>query len=333
MLLLVAAGKLVEVQAISAGDLAADAAKQRMTKLVIPAERGAILDRNGTPLAFSVEAKALVANPRRITADWSKSEVRAVPGAPTPDQRKATIAQGMAAILHADPLALFSELMSDKAYVVLAPLVDPTAARDHPDAVPGDRLGGPGVAPVPGRRRRRFGGGQRLVEPRQGPGQRQRRASRAARTPPSPAPTATAIVDTAEGSDAVIPGSTRAEQPAQAGRDVVLTLDSDLQYTVQQQALGLRGADRREGRQRGRPRREDRPDPLARQQRGGRGARARRRRGDHPVRAGLGEQGGDLRRGPRRRPDQARRRSSPCRAASRSPTARSTTRGRTARCT
>jgi cell division protein FtsI (penicillin-binding protein 3) len=41
------------------------------------------------------------------------------------------------------------------------------------------------------------------------------------------------VVDTAEGSNAVIPGSTRFERPATQGSNVQLTLDSDLQYTVQ----------------------------------------------------------------------------------------------------
>jgi cell division protein FtsI (penicillin-binding protein 3) len=45
------------------------------------------------------------------------------------------------------------------------------------------------------------------------------------------------VVDTAEGSNAVIPGSTRFERPATQGSDMQLTLDSDLQFTVQR-ALG-----------------------------------------------------------------------------------------------
>ena len=44
------------------------------------------------------------------------------------------------------------------------------------------------------------------------------------------------VVDTAEGSSAVIPGSTRFERPATPGSDLQLTLDSDLQYTVQRAA-------------------------------------------------------------------------------------------------
>jgi cell division protein FtsI (penicillin-binding protein 3) len=42
------------------------------------------------------------------------------------------------------------------------------------------------------------------------------------------------VVDTAEGSDAVIPGSERAERPPVPGSGLELTLDSDLQFTVAQ---------------------------------------------------------------------------------------------------
>ncbi|MDL5156879.1 peptidoglycan D,D-transpeptidase FtsI family protein [Actinomycetospora termitidis] len=233
VVLIIAAVKLVEVQAISAGDLAADAAKQRMTRLVVPAERGAILDRSGTPLAFSVEAKALVANPRRIAEDWSKPEIRSTPGAPTPEQRKAQIAQGMGAILHADPVPFYAALMSDRSYVVLAPLVDPTAARtireQFPEIAQEDResrqypagdVGGSVVGSASWSMDKSRINGNVGLESAEDTVLAGRDGFR--------------VVDTAEGSDAVIPGSTRAEQPAQAGNDLVLTLDSDLQYTVQQ---------------------------------------------------------------------------------------------------
>jgi cell division protein FtsI (penicillin-binding protein 3) len=42
------------------------------------------------------------------------------------------------------------------------------------------------------------------------------------------------VVDTAEGSDAIIPGSERAERLPVTGSDLELTLDSDLQFTVAQ---------------------------------------------------------------------------------------------------
>jgi cell division protein FtsI (penicillin-binding protein 3) len=48
-------------------------------------------------------------------------------------------------------------------------------------------------------------------------------------------------VDTAENSNAVIPGSTRFERPATQGSNLQLTLDSDLQYTVQRALIDYVG--------------------------------------------------------------------------------------------
>src|SRR4051794_38879612 len=64
---LVAAGvKLTVVQGLQAATLSVQASKQRTTVQLLPAQRGSITDRNGTPLAFSVAAKALYAQPNRI---------------------------------------------------------------------------------------------------------------------------------------------------------------------------------------------------------------------------------------------------------------------------
>ena len=107
------------------------------------------------------------------------------------------------------------------------------------------------------------------------------------------------VVDTAEGSYAVIPGSTRFERPATPGSDLQLTLDSDLQYTVQRQLAEYAGA---KGGQ-GRPRPWSSTPAPARSSRWptrGRSTPAtspaatsdtRQRRGVQPVRARLGEQG------------------------------------------
>ena len=60
--------KLVAVQGPQAGTLQRGSARQRTTEIALPAERGTILDRAGAPLAFSVEARALVTNPRLIAS-------------------------------------------------------------------------------------------------------------------------------------------------------------------------------------------------------------------------------------------------------------------------
>ncbi len=56
--------KLVVVQTVQAGDLAAASERQAITNIALPAVRGEITDRDGNPLAFSAEARALVTNPR-----------------------------------------------------------------------------------------------------------------------------------------------------------------------------------------------------------------------------------------------------------------------------
>jgi cell division protein FtsI (penicillin-binding protein 3) len=233
VLLLMATAKLVEVQGLRSGELSADAARQRTTRLAVPAERGAILDRNGVPLAFSVEAKALVANPRRITEDWNAPAVRAQPGSPTPEQRKSAIALGMGRLLNTDPGPLFAALSSDRSYVVLAPLVDPAAARTVRDAFP--------EIAEEDRESRQYPAGEVAANVvGSASWNMDRRKIRGSIGLESALDDTLAgrdgfrVVDTAEGSDAVIPGTTRAEQPAQAGRDVVLTLDTDLQYAVEQ---------------------------------------------------------------------------------------------------
>jgi cell division protein FtsI (penicillin-binding protein 3) len=74
-LLVLAGVKLVTVQTVQSGQLRADGDKQRVTRLPLPAERGSILDRSGAPMAFSVQAKALVANPFLIGRDQGANAI------------------------------------------------------------------------------------------------------------------------------------------------------------------------------------------------------------------------------------------------------------------
>jgi cell division protein FtsI (penicillin-binding protein 3) len=118
--------KLVVVQGPQAGTLQAGSARQRTTEVTLPAERGSILDRAGAPLAFSVEARALVTNPRLIAT---------LKGAGT----AAYVSEMAAAVAQAtgtDANVLRGMLSSDKGYVVLVPLVDPDVARALRDRFP-----------------------------------------------------------------------------------------------------------------------------------------------------------------------------------------------------
>ncbi|MDN5750813.1 MAG: penicillin-binding protein 2 [Pseudonocardia sp.] len=214
--------RLATVQTVAAGELTAAAEQQRSVELRIPAERGAILDRTGAPLAFSVEARALVANPRLIARENGA-------GAPALIEEMAT---AVAAVTAQDRAELVEKLRSDRAYVVLAEYVDPTVARELGDRFPfmaeeyreqRQYPGGSLASSIVGFSR--WDAGEQRIIGREG-----LESSQDNLLAGSPG---LRIVDQAEGSSAEIPGSTRFERPVVPGSDLQLTLDSDLQYTVQ----------------------------------------------------------------------------------------------------
>lgn len=229
ILALVAAGlKLVVVQGLQAAELSAQAARQRTTVQTLPAQRGTITDRNGTPLAFSVEARALYAQPKRITAEQRAAHA-------DPDARKRAIAHRVAQVLgpQVSEQEILDQLRSDRTTVLLAPFVRPAQARaiqqDFPEIsaeyreirqYPGGELAANvlGVANwrADERKVRGLVGLENYADTLL--------AGRDGRR----------VVDTAEGSDAIIPGSERAEHPPVPGSGLELTLDSDLQFTVAQ---------------------------------------------------------------------------------------------------
>jgi cell division protein FtsI (penicillin-binding protein 3) len=59
--------RLVQLQALDPHAYAAAAAKEGLVEAVLPARRGAILDRNGAPLASSVDGLMIVADPQQTT--------------------------------------------------------------------------------------------------------------------------------------------------------------------------------------------------------------------------------------------------------------------------
>jgi cell division protein FtsI (penicillin-binding protein 3) len=62
----VIAGRLVVLQFTDGRAYAADGLEQRLKREVIPAPRGAIVDRDGKPLALSVEARYIYADPTQV---------------------------------------------------------------------------------------------------------------------------------------------------------------------------------------------------------------------------------------------------------------------------
>lgn len=68
VLLLVIAGRLVQLQGIDHGNYATAANEQRMNTVQLHALRGEILDRNGTVLAYTTDAQDITADPQQIPA-------------------------------------------------------------------------------------------------------------------------------------------------------------------------------------------------------------------------------------------------------------------------
>jgi cell division protein FtsI (penicillin-binding protein 3) len=221
--LAIATLKLVVVQTVQAGELSAASQRQSTTNIRLPAERGTILDRNGEPLAFSVDARALVTNPRLI------AQTRGPDAARYAGELAAAVAQATGQ----DQNELFGLLTSDRGYVVLAKLVAPEVARTLAERFPElaeerreDRQypGGTLAANVIGAAT--WNTDERKLTGRVGLESSQDNLLAGFE--------GLRVVDTASDSNAVIPGSTRFERAAVQGSDVQLTLDSDLQYTVQQ---------------------------------------------------------------------------------------------------
>ncbi len=216
--------KLVAVQAVQAPDLNAASARQLLTEIPLPAERGAILDNAGKPLAFSTEADALVTNPRTIARTH---------GAGTADY-VARIANIVGHATGQDPAALQTLLTSDKGYVVLAKLVDPSVAAQTQKQFPEIALERREAREYPAGSLAANVIGSATWDATDTPGKLTGRVGlESSQDNLLSGSNGVREVDTAEGSNAEIPGSVRYERPAVPGSTLQLTLDSDLQYTVQ----------------------------------------------------------------------------------------------------
>lgn len=69
ILLLVSGARLVQLQVTDSAAYAAEALNQRLTTEPLPAERGAIMDRNGNRLAYSIEANYIAVDPVMLKGD------------------------------------------------------------------------------------------------------------------------------------------------------------------------------------------------------------------------------------------------------------------------
>ena len=79
MVLSVFGGRLVQLQGLDPGSYAAMAAAEGSRDVVLPATRGDILDRNGEPLAESVDGVMVIADPALVNTDEAGNPVDRAP--------------------------------------------------------------------------------------------------------------------------------------------------------------------------------------------------------------------------------------------------------------
>jgi len=127
--LIVAAAQLFYLQVPRAAGLRAEAAGQLKVTDVENGVRGSIVDRNNDQLAFTIEARALTFQPRKIRKQLAGAKQKDV-AAPDPQQRLREIAQEVSTRLNNKPDAatVLKKLRSDETFVYLARAVDPAIA-------------------------------------------------------------------------------------------------------------------------------------------------------------------------------------------------------------
>ncbi|GLZ29771.1 cell division protein FtsI [Lentzea sp. NBRC 105346] len=133
--LLLAGIKLVQVQGFQAEALSEAAKMQRATKQQIPAERGAILDRNGNQLAFSIEVRALYTLPQTARRTWDAERAKKNT-LPSYEDRAREIAKFINLTVgnevsgdKTDEQTIYDKLTKDTSYIVLAREVEPSKAQ------------------------------------------------------------------------------------------------------------------------------------------------------------------------------------------------------------
>src|SRR3954454_3177779 len=239
LVLVVAAAQLFTLQVPKAAGLRAEAASQLKVTDVEKAVRGAIVDRNNDKLAFTIEARALTFQPVKIRKQLEEAKAK-TPKAPDPQRRLRDIAAEVALRLSNKPDAktVLKKLTGNDSFVYLARAVDPAIAdaittkfpevgseRQDLRQYPGGSLAGNIVGGIDW-------DGHGLL------GLEDSFDAALAGTDGS--------ITYDRGSDGVvIPGSYRNRHDAVDGSTVMLTLDDDVQFYVQQQvqqAKNLSGA-------------------------------------------------------------------------------------------
>jgi cell division protein FtsI (penicillin-binding protein 3) len=213
--------RLVQLQGLQPSAYAERAGVQRTQQLVLPATRGAVLDRNGNPLAVSVVAKNVYAEPRLLRQDTCRA-ASASPCDP------ATIAAKVAPLLGLAPAKVEEQLRSPRGFVYLKHGVDTAVAQRVMD------LGLPGIGTESTSRRvhpsHELASGVLGFTDYSGEGRMGVELAYDDVLAGTPGEMAAQF----DAFGRVIPtGSDRRVEPV-AGKDVVLTIDRDLQWYAQQ---------------------------------------------------------------------------------------------------
>ncbi len=224
LLMLVAATvRLTFIQGWDATSYADKSANQRLRdNKPIPAQRGAINDRTGTAVAFSVEGRKIGARPNLLKGDVQRQQIIDVLVAELGDRVSATTLREQLTSVEKF-VYLVSNLMPAEADAVMAKITK-IIGKDNLDAVVADSQpvrvypDGGLSASVVGQTSEWAGAGTMGIE------------SRFNSLLAGVAGVRTYDVY----GGGIIPGTVRNEKPVQNGSDLTLTLDSDLQFSVTQ---------------------------------------------------------------------------------------------------
>ncbi|NYI92866.1 cell division protein FtsI (penicillin-binding protein 3) [Amycolatopsis endophytica] len=238
---LVLAGlKLVQVQGFEAAALSAQAESQRSTTIPIQAQRGSIVDRNNVKLAFTVETRALSVNLRSMRKAWDEVAAENPAGGQNFETRVADAAKFIAAKLpgRVTEAELLADFHKTSSFTYLADGVEPSVAEEITTAFPeigaevraareypGDTLASNVIGLA----------NWRMDDPDVSKHSLQGLAGlEYTLNDDLSGKAGQYVADTKQGNDnVIIPGTERDVQPATPGNDVVLTLDSDVQYFLQ----------------------------------------------------------------------------------------------------
>jgi len=114
MVFVTIAGRLVQLQVVQAAPLENLGERQRIDEITLPAKRGTIFDRAMAPLAVSLEARAVTANPGLLAAEDPDLEALAAQVAP---------------LLGVSEAHIVGQLSKDSGFVYLARRVRPDIAQ------------------------------------------------------------------------------------------------------------------------------------------------------------------------------------------------------------